>query len=97
MYEAIKQLHQYLTTEQLDRKTLQFNSLQLQNDFSFVRYLLFSSVAEIPLNDNSKSHSAVNPTATPQPTLNPQPKTMDTLPLIGYQVFVFLRRALWDH
>ena len=40
-HKTIQQFNQHLKAEHLDRKSLQLNVLQLQNDFSLLRYLLF--------------------------------------------------------
>ena len=54
IHMTIRQLHEHLKSDQLNRKALQLIALQLQNDFALLRYLLFSCVGV-----NSPSHSTL--------------------------------------
>ena len=82
--KTIKQFTQHLKAEQLDRQTLQLISLQLQNDFALLRYLLFSP-GETTSNTNiTAEDSATSPLLHSNPNPNPIPKpTSSAFPLSG--------------
>ena len=89
--KTVQQLNQQLKAENLDRQALQLITLQLQNDFALLRYLLFSD------EDTAATDFA------PSPLINPT-LTLTLLLLLPYylalmtQDFVILPRwALWDH
>ena len=65
-----QQFHHHLKAEQLDRRTLHINVLQLQNDFASLHYLLFSSGGAIPISDTSVKNSAIGPPVNTYPNLN---------------------------
>ena len=65
IHKNIQQLNQQLKAENLDRQALQLIALQLQNDFAFLRYLLFSD------KDTAAKHSATSPKINPTPNPNP--------------------------
>ena len=70
--KTIRQFDQHLKTEQQDRKTLQLIVLQLQNDFTLLRYLSVSSVGTIPICHPAVKNSATSPllNSNPNVTLN---------------------------
>ena len=72
--KRIKQLQQQLKAAHLDRKTLQIIAPQFQNNFALLRFLLFRSDGNMSPDDNSPSHSTI------QPTNRPNPIFVDTLP-----------------
>ena len=65
IHKTIQELNQHLKSQHLDRQTLQLIVLQLQNNFSFLRYLLFSN-KYIATKD-----SATSPLLNPNPNPNP--------------------------
>ena len=73
IHKTIQQLHQHLKAEQLNRKTLQYFVLQLQNDNTILRYLLFSTFGTILINDTSVKKSAISPAINPNTNLNINP------------------------
>ena len=73
IHKTIQQFNQHLEAEHLDRKTLQLIVLQLQNDFSLLRYLLFPSVGTIPICDTSSKNAVSSPPVHPKPNPNPNP------------------------
>ena len=79
IHKTIQQLNQHLKAENLDRQALQFIALQLQNDFTLLRYVLFSD------KDTAAKDSATSPiiNPNPNPTLNLNPTSSAfTLPCI---------------
>ena len=84
--KTIKQFHQHLKGEQLDRQTLQLILLQLQNDFALLRYLLFFPVETTSNKNitvkNSTTSPLFNHKANPNPNPNPT-STALTLPGSG--------------
>ena len=80
--KTIKQFSQHLKAEQLDRQTLQLILLQLQNDFAFLRYLLFSPVETIPNKNITVKDTATSPLLNSNPNPNPNP-TSSAFPLSG--------------
>ena len=81
--KTIKQFSQHLKAEQLDRQTL---LLQLQNDFTLLRYLLFSPVETISnkniIDNNSTTSPLLNPNVSPNPYPNPNPSSV-AFPILG--------------
>ena len=69
---SIQQFNQHLKAEKLDRQILQLVVLQLQNDFTVLRYLLFSSTGTLPNKDVTVKDAATSP--SPDTTVNPNPK-----------------------
>ena len=73
--KTVQQLNQQLKAENLDRRALQLIALQLQNDFSLLRYLLFSD------KDTAAPNFAPSPPLNPNPNPNPNPtSSASTLP-----------------
>ena len=74
IHKTIRQFHQHLKAEQLDQNSLQIIFFQHQNDFALMRYLIFSSVATIPISYTSVKNSATSPpinfNRNPNPTSN---------------------------
>ena len=101
--KTIKQFHQHLKAEQLDRQTLQLILLQLQNDFALLWYLLFSPVETISNKDITVKNSATSPQLISKPNLNPNPNhnpTSSVFPLSGSGEPHHHRSTpvgLWDH
>ena len=84
IHKTIQQFNQHLKAEHLDRKTLQLIALQLQNDFTLFRYLLFSPVETISNKDITVRNSAISPLFNPQGNPNPNPNpTSPAFPLPG--------------
>ena len=91
--KTIRQFSQHLTAEQLDRQTLQLILLQLQNDFTSLRYLLFSPIAtksnkEITVRDSATSPLLnfkvnPNPTSSASPLLGPGDPTLHRSTPVG--------------
>ena len=80
IHKTNQQFHQHLKAEQLDRKTLKFLVLQLQNDFALLRYLLFSSGGTISFSATTAvKNSATSPLFNPKPNPNPN-RTAPLLP-----------------
>ena len=80
--KTIKQFNQHLKAEQLDRQTLQLILLQLQNDLTLLRYLLFSPVETIPNKDIMVQNSATSPLLKSKANPNPNPNpTSSAFPL----------------
>ena len=73
IHKTLQQFNQHLKAEQVDRKTLQNIVLQLQHNFSLLRYLLFSSVGTIPIGETSVKNSATSPPTNPNSNSNPNP------------------------
>ena len=75
IHKTIQQFNQHLKAEHLDRQTLQLIVLYLQNDFTLLRYLLFSPVKMASDKDiavkNSATSPLLNPKANPNPNANP--------------------------
>ena len=72
---SIQQFHQHLKAEKLDRQILQLVVLQLQNDLTVLRYLLFSSTGTTPNKDVTVKDAATSPLldTTAHPNANPNP------------------------
>ena len=76
IHKTVQQFNKHLKAEHLNRQTLQFITLQLQIDFAFLRYLLFSSVGTTSINNIAVKNSATchlvnhnpNPKSNPNPT-----------------------------
>ena len=66
IHKTIQQFNQHLKAEHLDRQALQLIELRLQNDFAFLRYLLFSG------KDTAAKEAATSPlfnvNTNPNPT-----------------------------
>ena len=88
IHKTIQQFHQNLKSEELDRKTLQFINLRLQNDFALLRYLLFSEVGTIPISSPLPVH---------QLTLTLLQTHFCFPALLNLQFVVLSRKVLWDH
>ena len=75
--KTIQQFNQHLKAEHLDRQTLQLIVLQLQIDFTVLRYLLSSPVETTSHRDITVRNSATSPLliskANPNPNPNPKP------------------------
>ena len=75
--KTIRQFHQHLQIEQLDRKILHTIVLQLEKDFALLGYLLFLSIRESPISDTLVKNSAVSSpiisNLEPKPNPNPIP------------------------
>ena len=97
IHKTIQQIHQHLKAEPLNKRTLQMIFFQLQNDFAFLRYLLFSSVGTIPVNDTSVNNSAFSPPTNHNLNLNPTFLHSRSSALMNNQIVVLPGRALWDH
>ena len=73
---SIQQFNQHLKAEKLDRQLLQLVVLQLQNDFTVLRYLLFSSTKTTPNKDITLQDTATSPlfdpNVNPNPNVNPK-------------------------
>ena len=67
IHKTIQQFNQHLKAEHLDRQALQIIALQLQNDFAFLRYLLFSD------KDTATKYAATSPLISLNPNPNPNP------------------------
>ena len=67
IHKTIQQSNQHLKAEHLDRQALQLIALRLQNDFTFLRYLLFSD------KDTAAKTAATSPLINANPNLNPNP------------------------
>ena len=67
IHKTIQQLNQQLKAENLDRQALQLIALQLQNDLTLSRYLLFSD------KDPAAKDSATSPISNPTPHPTPNP------------------------
>ena len=80
--KSIKQFNQHLKAEQLDRQTIQLIPLQVQNDFTLLRYLFFSPVETISNKDITVKNSATSPLLKSNPNPNPNP-TSSAFPLSG--------------
>ena len=76
IHENIQQFHQHLKAEQLDRKAINVFVLQPQNDFAFLRYLLFSSAGTNPISDPAVKNYANSPLINPNPNFNPLPTAL---------------------
>ena len=71
IHKTIQQFNQHLKAEHLDRQTLQLIVLQLQNEFAFLRFLLFSLVETISKKDIAVKHSTTSPLFNSNPNPNP--------------------------
>ena len=78
VHKTIQQFNQHLKAEHLDRQTLQFIVLHLQNDFALLRYLLFSPVKIASDKDIAVKNSATSPLLKPK--ANPKPNPNPTSP-----------------
>ena len=81
IHKTIQQFNPHLKEEHLDRQTLKFNVLQLQNDFALLRYLLFSQVETISNKDITVKDSAISPVFNSKPNPDPNP-TLSAFPLL---------------
>ena len=73
IHKTVQKLNQQLKAENLDKQALQLISLQLQNDFALLRYLLFSD------KDTAATDFAPSPLNNPDPNHNPT-SSASTLP-----------------
>ena len=78
IHKTVQQFNQQLKAEHLNRETLHFIVLQLQNYFALLRYLLFSRLETISNKDTAVKNSTSSPLF--RPNLNP---TSSAFPLPG--------------
>ena len=74
IHKTIQQFNQHFKAQHLDRQALKLIDLQLQNDFPFLRYLLFSD------KDSAATDSATSPLINliPKPNPNPNPNPISS-------------------
>ena len=78
IHKTVQQFNQRLKAEHPDIQTLKLIVLQLQIDFAFLRYLLFSLVETISNKDTAVKNSATSPLFNPKPNPKPNPNPNTT-------------------